>query len=346
MKQVVCRAFGGVDVLDVVELPDPSPGPGQVRVSLTSVGMNHAELMGRRGAYKLSTGDPPFVPGLEGGGVVDAVGEGVTSVRIGDRVVLTPDAPRRAAGSGSGGTYRTHYIARADQVLVAPQAIPDDQLGAIWLAYLTAWGCLVWRQNIQPSQVVALPAASSSVALAAAQIVKRLGGVAIGLTTSPEKVDALRQLETARFDHLIVTHDADRHMTPWHRDVMGVVRGLGREGVDVFFDPVASGAYLETEIRCLAPRGCVWVYGLLGEPDRVDVTPLIRKDAAIRGWALTALVVAGPEQWRPGCEWILRGFAEGWFRQHIGGRFKLDDVRTAHSEMERGRHIGKLVLVP
>lgn len=342
MKQVICKAFGGVDQLEVQQVDTPFPKAGEVLVRLTSVGMNHADLMARRGEYKIASGDPPFTPGIEGGGIVEMIGDGVDDSLTGKRVVLTPDAPRLAA-DGRGGTYRTHYICAADQVLVAPFAVPDKQLGALWLPYLTAWGCLIWQQQIQPGQIVAMPAASSSVALAAAQIVRKQGGISVGLTTSPEKIDQLKSLESAMYDHLIITHDSDRNMLPWHRDIKQATDG---HGVDVFFDPVASGAYLNTEIKCLAQHGCVWVYGLLGSPDTVDVTPLIRKNAAIRGWALAQLVAAGRKHWEPGCRHILDGFADGSYLQHIDATFKLDDVRRAHERMELGRHVGKLVIEP
>lgn len=346
MKQVVVRAFGGVENLEIEERPTPAPAAGEVCVRVTSIGMNHAELMGRRGEYKLSTGEPPFVPGLEAGGVIEAVGDGVDKNRIGQRVVVGPDAPRLAVkgqAGNYGGTYRSHYLCLDKQALPAPDAIPDDQLGAIWLAYLTAWGCLVWRQQIREGDVVALPAASSSVALAAAQIVKARGGVSIGMTTSPRKVDQLKAMDAAAFDHLVVTHDADRNMLPWHKDIKQITGG---KGVNVFFDPVAAGAYLNSEIRCLAKGGCVWVYGLLGQPGEVDVTPLIRLQASIRGWGMTQLVQQGEAVWRPEAEAVLQGFTDGQFKQHLGGTFKLDDVRAAHEEMEKGRHIGKLVLTP
>lgn len=346
MKQVMVESFGGPEQLQVQHVAMPEPGAGEVRVKVTSIGMNHAELMGRRGEYKLSTGEPPFIPGLECGGVIDAVGGGVDSGRVGERVVVSPDAPRLAVAGEAGaygGTYRSAYICRAEQALPAPDALPDEQLGAVWLAYLTAWGCLVWMQNIKEGDIVALPAASSSVALAAAQIVKAQGGITIGMTTSPRKVERLQSMETAMFDHLVVTHDENRDMIKWYRDIKTITEG---KGVDVFFDPVASGAYLTNEIRCLAKGGCVWVYGLLGSPDTVDVTPLIRLQASIRGWGLTQLVQQGASVWRPEAEAVLQGFADGQFKQQIGGTFQLDDVRDAHVEMEKGHHIGKLVLLP
>lgn len=345
MKQVVVEAFGGPEQLKVQEVATPEPGPGQVLVRLTSIGLNHAELMARRGEYKLASGEPPFTPGLEGGGVIEAAGVGVEPARIGQRVTLSPDAPRLVVDhrGGRGGTYRSHYVLPADRALPVPDAVPDDQLGALWLSYLTAWGCLVWKQQLQSSQVVAMPAASSSVALAAAQIVRQQGGTAVGLTSHPQKVHVLKELETSAYDHVILTHDPDRAMKPWHRELKELTGG---RGVDVFFDPVAAGEYLSLEIRGLAQHGCVWIYGLLGEPDKVDVTPLIRKYGAIRGWMLGELIEAGETVWREACQQVLKGFAAGTFRQHIGGRFKLDEVRHAHEQMEKGEHIGKFVLVP
>lgn len=320
----------------------PMPGAGEVLVRLLSIGMNHADLMARRGEYKISSGDPPFTPGLEGGGVIEATGSGVDGARIGQRVTLSPDAPRRAAG-GMGGTYRSHYVVAAEKALPAPKAVPDEQLGALWLAYLTAWGCLVWRQQMKHGDYVVLPAASSSVALAAAQVVKKFGGVAIGLTTKEEKARKLKELETSRYDHVVVTHDADGGMKKWNRELKELTQG---HGVDVFFDPVASGEYLQTEIRSLAMGGAIWVYGLLGEPGAVDVTPLIRLGGMIRGWGLAELIGAGEKQWRAGCEHIFAGFADGTYKQHVGGTFRLEDVGHAHEVMEQGGHIGKLVLLP
>lgn len=339
MKRVVVEQFGGVETLRVIEEPTPEPGAGEVRVRLTSVGMNHADLMARRGEYKLSSGEPPFTPGLEGGGVIEAIGGGVTWLRIGDRVILGNDL--RTPGQGA---YRTHVVCRASGVVPAPPAhvIPDEQLGAIWLTYLTAWGCLVWKQQLKPGQFVGIPAASSGVGLAAAQVVKRAGGVAIGLTSSPAKVDRIRATPRCSFDHLVVTAN-EQGPLPWYKDIRRVTND---HGIDVYFDPVAAGNFLGSEIRTLAQHGTIWVYGLLGAPGLVDVSPLIRKHAAIRGWLVSELTDAGEDTLQAAYRAVLDGFADGSYRQHVDRLFALDDVRAAHEYMERGGHVGKLVLVP
>lgn len=346
MQVVMVNAFGGPQVLETIELPTPEPGPMQVRVRVSSIGMNHADLMGREGQYKASTGEPPFVPGLEAGGVIEEVGEEVDPARIGERVVLGPSLPRAVEGA-HGGSYRTHIVVDESIALLAPNALPDEQLGAVWLAYLTAWGCLSWKDQLNPGETVAIPAASSSVGLAAAQVVKALGGIAIGLTSSPGKADALRNLDTARFDHLVVTHDRDpdggRAMRPWHREIKTITDG---QGVDVFFDPVAAGEYLSTEVRALAKGGRIYIYGLLGRPGPVDLSPMILRGASMHGWVLDQIVSADDHTWRSACAEILKHFADGTFKQHIAQAYAFDDVQQAHIEMEKGDHIGKLVLVP
>ena len=334
MYRVVVQAFGDVDQLVIETVPDPVPAPGELVVQLASVGMNHADLMARRGAYRLVSGNPPFTPGLEGGGVIVAVGQGVDDRMEGQRVILTLDAP---ASRGVGqGTYQSHYVVDASKTLLVPDSLENHLLGALWLPYLTAWGCLVWKQNIQPGQRVLLPAASSSVAIAASQVVKHYGGVAIGTTSSPEKVDALSHMPEARFDHLVLTSKQD-----WWREVKQLTEG---KGCDIIFDPIAAGSFLNQEIRLLAHHGALWIYGLLGQPDTVDVTPLIRKMASLRGWLLNELVGSGLEQ--GAYRHVLDRVSDGTYQLPIAATFSLQDVQQAHRTMEAGKHIGKLILIP
>lgn len=335
MYKIVVEEFGGIDKLQIVEAADPTPGPGQVVVRQTSIGMNHAELMSRRGEYRIASGDPPFTPGLEGGGIIEAVGEGVTQRKVGQRVSLSLDAPRRSLGGE--GTYQSHYLTDEHKTVPVPDAVPDDQLGALWLAYLTAWGCLCWQQQMGEGDFVLIPAASSSVGLVAAQIVKAHGGIAIGTTTSPEKIDTLQQMDEAPFDHLVLTNE-----DAWWKQVKAATDG---HGCDVIFDPVAAGDFLNTEIRLLADHGTLWVYGLLGQIGKVDVTPLIRKRAAIRGW-VNGQLAETEEAVQDGYAHVLSRIADGTYRLPVAKTFPLRDVQQAHEYMEQGQHIGKLILIP
>lgn len=336
MYKVVVNEFGGIDKLALVEADTPQPSGDQVLVRLTSIGMNHAELMARRGEYKIASGDPPFIPGLEGGGVIEAVGERVTARSVGQRVILGLDAPRAALGGE--GTYQSHYLVDAERAIPAPDNLTDEQLGAIWLPYLTAWGCLVWKQALKQGQFVLLPAASSSVAIAASQLVKEMGAIPIGTTTSPEKVQTLEQMPEAMYDHVVLTTEPT-----WWKQVKQITEG---HNCDAIFDPVAAGEFLNTEVRLLADGGTLWIYGLLGKPAPNDLTPLIRKRAAIRGWALTELAATGGASLQAGYDHVLARLADGRYKLPLAGTFALRDVQQAHEQMEQGKHIGKLVLIP
>ena len=142
---------------------------------------------------------------------------------------------------------------------------------------------------------------------------------------------------------MVATRDAQGQTTPWYKDIKRLTQD---HGIDVWFDPVAAGDFLNSEIRTLAQEGTIWVYGLLGDPGVVDVTPLIRKHASIRGWSLGELTEAGPKAFEPGCRHILEQFAAGHYHQHVERTFKLDEVQQAHAYMHQGRHVGKLFLVP
>lgn len=348
MKQVVVTAFGGVENLQVQTVADRAGGsylgPNEVVINLTSIGMNQADLMARRGEYRLSSGEPPFTPGIEGGGVVVAVGEAVSDRHINQRVILSLGAP---AGIG---TYRSQFVVLAADTIPVPDGIDDALIGALWLPFATAWGALVWRQNVQPGEVVLLPAASSSVAIAASQIVKARGGITIGTTTSPSKVEALQNLPAAQYDHIVVTSNtADDTAQPWWKTVKQIAQANSKRrgvngGVDVIFDPIAAGDFLHHEIRLLAKGGTLWIYGLLGIPGTVDVSPLIRKDAAIRGWLLNTLIGTAAET--KAYAHILENVAAGNYQMPIAGIFPLDQVHTAQAAMEKGTHIGKFILKP
>lgn len=206
------------------------------------------------------------------------------------------------------------------------------------MSYLTAWGCLIWQQNLQPGQVVLLPAASSSVAIAASQIVKHHGGIAIGTTRSPHKQEKLEAMPEAQYDHVVCTEDPK-----WWKTVRKLTRA---RGPNVIFDPIAAGEFLSREIYELASGGTLWLYGLLGQPDVVDVSPLIRKRAALRGWLVNELLDADPQIRQKAYQHILQAFADGVYHLPIAKTFSLQAVREAHDFMERGSHVGKIILIP
>jgi len=204
-KRVICKKFGGPEVLSLIKEEIPQLQSDEVLVKITSIGMNHAELMARRGEYKISSGEPPFTPGMEAGGIIEEIGEKVLDRKKGDRVVLSPGVTRH----GLNGSYISHFICSASETLSVPNSIPNEAIGAIWLSFLTAWGCFSWKQNLQPGQTVLIPAASSSVGIAASQVVKALGGIAFGATSHPEKLNRLIDMKVCTFEHILTTENSN-----------------------------------------------------------------------------------------------------------------------------------------
>jgi NADPH:quinone reductase-like Zn-dependent oxidoreductase len=226
-------------------------------------------------------------------------------------------------------------------VILAPDGVPDDHLGALWLAYLTAWGCLAWKQELQAGQMVLMTAASSPVAWAAAQVARSRGAVTIGVSTSPTKVDLIRARRDHPYDHLVSSRDAEGQSRAWTNEVRRIA---GAGGVHCVFDPVAAGGHMDQLMKVLGQRGTIWIYGLLGEIGPVNLFPLIRKWASIRGWLLGELVETGPVQ--VAMEETLARVASGEWRLPIAGTYPLDRVREAHEVMAKAAHLGKLILVP
>ncbi|MEM1027042.1 MAG: zinc-binding dehydrogenase [Planctomycetota bacterium] len=346
MQTVVVSEFGGPEQLEVREAADPTPLPGTVCLRVTSIGLNRADLMGRAGQYKLSTGDPPYTPGLEAGGLVDGVGDGIDEAWRGRRVTLRPEATRLSRGDVRvPGTYHSHIVCRPDDLVpvdASPEVLPNEHLGTLWLSHFTAWGGLVWKLAKLGVSLrgkhVAITAASSAVALAAAQVVRHHGGIAIGLTSSPSKAEQMAE----SYDHLVVTHEPDGRLRSFRRDLKQIAGG----GVDVVFDPVAAGAYLMELILSLGQHGTVVIYGLLGDPGVVDVTPLIRKHASIVGYVNDEVFEAGRDEIDAGVSHVLDGFAAGAYAQRVDRLFPLAEVQEAHRVMAQGQHFGKIVLVP
>lgn len=336
MQQVVVKQFGDVEALELIEQPTPSPESDQILIQLTSIGMNHAELMQRAGYYKATSGDPPFTPGLEAGGIIQSVGRNVNTRHTGQRVILTLDATRNE--NLGRGTYTSHYLTTPNYTLPAPDGIPDTHLGILWLPYLTAWGALIHRAQIKPTDFIMIPAASSSVAIAAAQIAKQIGAKILGTTTSPEKIELLNAMPEAPYDIILDTNNED-----WYKQAKAFTEG---KGFNLIFDPVAAGEFLNAEIKLLAKNATLIIYGLLGKPDVVNITPLILKSARIQGFVIDELLHEPEDVIQTGYEYVLKHVATKQFNIPIAGKFKLAEVQKAHTTMHSGSHIGKFILTP
>jgi len=325
-KIVRFHETGGADVLKLEDLPLAEPGKGEVRLKVEAIGLNRAEIMFRKGQY-LETPKFPSRLGYEAAGVIDAVGSDVTDLQVGDRVSTIPSFPM-----GQYGVYGESAIVPAYAAAKYPDTLSAVEGAAIWMQYMTAFGALLQYGNIQKNDQVLITAASSSVGLAAIQIVKAAGGVAIATTRGADKKAFLLE---AKADQVIVTDEEDL-----------VERGMSLtagKGVRIVFDPVA-GPLLEQLAAVTAPGGIIFEYGALApHPTPFPLFPALAKGLTVRGYTLFE-IVKSPEMLQRGKEYIYRGLESGSLRPIIDRTFPLAEIVEAHRYMASNQQKGKIVV--
>ena len=305
MRAIRQQVLGGPEVLELVEVPKPDPGPTEVLVRVAAAGVNPVDWKVRtRGGF---LGRPPFTVGWDVAGVVDAVGVGVTRFAVGDRVFGMPRFPREAAA------YAEYVTSPSRQLARIPDRLSDVEAAALPLAGLTAWQALVETADVGPGQRVVILAAAGGVGHLAVQIAKARGAYVVGTARSvkhaflrelgaDETIDYTREAVEERVRDVDVVLDLVGDAT---RDALPALRD---DGILI----TVSGSAV-APLRELA-AGRVRVTGILVEPDRVGMEAL--SDLA----------------------------ASGALRPHIAETFPLEQAARAHELGETGRTQGKLVL--
>jgi len=318
MRAVVCEQFGGPDVLKVRALPTPEPGPGQVRIRLHASGVNFPDGLIVAGSYQTKL-EPPFVPGGEGAGVVDAVGEGVTAFVPGDRVAAFVR-----------GSYAEHVIVNTDRALHVPASIGFDVAAAFTVTYGTTIHALRTRARIRPGETLLVLGAGGS---AAVELGKLLGARVIAAASSAEKLDVAARCGA---DDLI-----NYRMVDLRQEMKKL---CGSKGVDVVYDPV-GGDLSEPAFRSLGWYGRFLVIGFAA--GRIPTLPLnlpLLKGASVIGVFWGASVEQQPEQFQTDMRDLIGWLAEGKLKPHIGARYSLERAPRAIEDLMEGRATGKLVI--
>lgn len=324
MRAVRVDRQGGPEVLELVDMPDPVPGPGQLLVAITAAGVNFMDtyVRGGIGHYARPT---PFVLGGEGAGTVTRVGPDVQRFRDGDRV-----AWKNAAGS-----YAELALVDAAEAVPIPDGVSDEVAAAVLLQGLTAHYLATSTYPVSTGESVVVHAAAGGVGLLLTQVVKLRGGRVIATVSTAEKAAAARQ---AGADEVVMY--AAEPFAPAVRSV------TGGEGVAVVYDGVGQATF-EGSLASLRPRGCLVLYGAASGP--VPPFDLQRLNT------LGSLYVTRPtladytrtrEELLARCSDIFAWIAEGKLTVHIGGRYPLAEAAEAHHDLESRATMGKLVLVP
>ena len=318
--------IGGADVLKIEELPLSEPGKDEIRLKVETIGLNRAEVMFREGQYL----EEPILPsrlGYEAAGTVDAVGSGISDIKIGDRVSTIP-----AFSIGRYGVYGESAIVPGCAVARYPDNLSTIEGAAIWMQYLTAFGALIEIGQLKKDSTVLVTAGSSSVGLAAIQITKAVGALAIATTRGVEKKQFLLD---AGADHVIVTDEEDLA-----ESVMAVTSG---RGASLIFDPIA-GHVLEKLANAAALRATIFEYGSLSrEPTIFPLFLSLKKGLMIRGYTLFE-IVKDAEKLARSKRYIYDRLQSGALKPIIDRTFPLEAIVSAHQYLESNQQKGKIVV--
>lgn len=313
-------------MLQIDEMPLPDPGAGEVRLRVSAIGLNRAEVMFRLGRY-LATPVLPSKLGYEASGVVEAVGSGVDAAWMGRTVSTVP-----AFDVTVYGVYGEVAIVPVSAVAAFPAILSMEQGTSIWMQYLTAYGALIHQGHLAMGDFVLITAASSSVGGAAIEIAKAEGAISIATTRTAKKKAALLALGA---DHVIVTEEEDL--------VARVQQITGNKGARVIFDPI-GGKDLELLAAAAAPGGIIFEYGALAtEPTPYPLFACLSKQLTIKGYVLFEMV-SDPVIFAKAKQYVFDHLASERFKPRIDKIFRLEDIVAAHRYMESNSQIGKIVV--
>jgi NADPH:quinone reductase len=321
MKAIRVHEYGGVDAMRLEDLPTPQPGASQVLVEVKAAGINLYDTQLRSGLYKR---DLPQTLGLEGAGIVEEVGAGVTDIKAGDRVawVFSP-------------AYATHTIALAERVVPLPDAVGYEDAAAILFQGLTAHYLATSTFPLGPGSSCLVHSAAGGCGILLCQMAKIRGALVIGAVSTPAKAEIAR---AAGADHVIVYAQED-----FEAAVKRITNG---RGVDVAYDAVGLDTYVRS-MNSLRPRGLLALYGeASGLVPPIDPRELVfRKSLYLTRTGLDHYI-ADRNELMSRTDEIFAWMAGGRLKQRIFRTYRLDEVADAHRALEGRESTGKLLVIP
>lgn len=324
MRALMCQTYGPPETLEVQDLPTPSPGAGEVLLRVQAAGVNYPDALIVAGQYQVKP-PLPFVPGAEAAGIIEAVGENVTHLQVGQPV---------AAYTGTG-AFATHLAVPANQVIALPPGFPLETAAVLPLAYGTVMHALVQRGELKAGETLLVLGAAGGVGLAAVMIGKALGATVIAGVSSDEKGQVARQ---AGADHVI--NYASQDLRPALKEV------TGGTGPDVIFDPV-GGDLAEPAFRSIAWGGRYLVIGFAGgDIPRLPLNLPLLKGASIVGVFWGDFARRDPRANAANMARLAAWIAGGQVRPLVSARYSLEDAPRAMRDLLERRVTGKVIVTP
>jgi NADPH:quinone reductase len=322
MKAIVAREFAPLDALEYADWPEPQAGPGEVVVAAEAIGVNFPDGLLVQGLYQMKP-EPPFVPGMEMAGPVVALGEGVTSVKLGDRV----------ATLGTLGAYAEKMAASARTVFPLPDGVSYEDACALMCGYGTSHYALKQRGQLQPGETLCVLGASGLTGIAAVQIGKAMGAKVIGVASS----EAKRRIARDAGADIVIGYDNLRD------DLKTATQG---KGVDVAFDPVGGDSF-DALARSMGWGGRLLVIGFAsGTIPKLPVNLTLVKGFSVVGVFWGAFTQREPKAYADNMGELLAWYAEGKVKPVIEGVYPLADAPAILKRVLGRGATGKLVLKP
>jgi NADPH:quinone reductase len=322
MKAIRVQSPGGPEVLKYEEVSEPKPAPGQALVKLHAIGVNFIDVYHRTGLYKLPL---PFTPGMEGAGVVKAVGADVTEVQLGDRVAYAMAV----------GAYAELAVVPSWQLVKIPATMDFSSAAAAMLQGMTAHYLTHSTYAIQRGDTILVHAAAGGAGLLIAQMAKRRGARVIGTVSTQEKA---RLARSAGVDEVILYTEAD-----FEAEVKRLTEG---KGLPVVYDSVGKATY-EKSLNCLRPRGMMVLFGQSsGAVPPMDPGILAAKGSLYLTRPSLGHYSATREELLSRADDVIGWVSKGELKLRIEKTFALSDTAEAHRELESRRTTGKLLIIP
>ncbi|CAN5372274.1 NADPH:quinone oxidoreductase family protein [soil metagenome] len=330
MKAVLSKTVGGPETLVLEELPDPVAGPGQVVLAVKACGVNYPDVLIIEDKYQFKP-QRPFAPGGEVAGVIESLGEGVTALKIGQRVL---------ASSGHGGMAEK-LLVDAARCTPIPDSMPFDEAAAFILTYGTSYYALKDRGRLKAGETLLVLGAAGGVGLAAVELGKAAGARVIAACSSQEKID------------LAIQHGADAGVIyprgPFDKDGQKALATLikeacGPDGWDVAYDAV-GGDYSEATIRAAGWNGRFLVIGFPSGIPKIPLNLTLLKSCDIVGVFWGASVAREPKLHVQNVQDLMNLYAEGKIRPHVSERFPLANAGDAIAHLASRKAMGKVVVV-
>lgn len=323
MKAIRISETGGPEVMKLVDVDVPKPGPGEVRVRQTAIGLNYIDTYHRSGLYPVPL---PSGIGLEAAGVVEELGPGVSNLKVGDRI---------AYGVGAIGAYADMRNLPANRVTKLADGISDETAAGMMLKGMTVRYLLRATYKVQPGETILLHAAAGGVGLILSQWAKALGATVIGTVGSEEKVKTARE------------HGCDHVINYSTENTVERVKEItGGKGVPVVYDGVGQST-LMTSLDCLKPRGLLVSFGNASGPVKsLDLGLLAARGSLYVTRPTLMTYTASDEDLKETADDLVQMVASGKVKIPVNQRYRLADAVEAHRDLESRKTTGTTVLLP